>query len=540
MKRLSLSLLSLALAGSLTACGNTNKSQTDFTMALGEDISSFDSASIADGGSIQVIKAATEGLMSHGKNGETINGLAKSVETSKDGKTYTFHLRDAKWSNGTVIKADDFVYGFQRIFKVSGPYIYMFGSAGANIVNADKLMGEALSKKLTDKDLKTLGITAKDDKTVVIKLTKPVPYFKQLMTFTCFRPINRAFALKQGKNYGQNPKAYLSNGPFKLVSWVKGSKAEFEKNNTYYNAKNIKIDHLTINLAQTAQAAAAGYENGKVDMFFPTSSVLDKYKNKKGFSSYNTGFEYYLLPNLKNKALANKNIRQAVSYAINRDDFAKSILKDGSTAATGFVPSGVATSPKKVDFRKDAGDYKVFTYNQAEAQKALNKGLKQLGKKAITLRVLYGTDETLMNQFATYVQNSLSKLKGLKVEVVATTKQDRVSNRQKNGDFDLSCTRWGPDYADPTTYLNLLVSSNGDNYGHYVSKAYDDNMNKAYNTRNVNKRWKALVSAEKVAMNDLAVIPVFNQGGAQMINPKFGGIYTKPMVGTIFNYAYLK
>ncbi len=230
MKRLSLSLLSLALAGSLTACGNTNKSQTDFTMAMGEDISSFDSASIADGGSIQVIKAATEGLMSHGKSGETINGLAKSVETSKDGKTYTFHLRDAKWSNGTAIKADDFVYGFQRIFKVSGPYIYMFGSAGANIVNADKLMGEALSKKLTDKDLKTLGITAKDDKTVVIKLTKPVPYFKQLMTFTCFRPINRAFALKQGKNYGQNPKAYLSNGPFKLVSWVKGSKAEFEKN----------------------------------------------------------------------------------------------------------------------------------------------------------------------------------------------------------------------------------------------------------------------------------------------------------------------
>lgn len=538
MKRLILGLLSLVLAGSLSACNKNTQTKLVYSMA--DDVSSFDSASIADGGSIEVIKATNEGLMSHGKNGETINGLAKSVAVSQDQKTYTFHLRKAKWSNGTKVTADDFVYGFQRIFEVSGPYIYMFGSAGANIVNADALMEKALSKKLTKSDLKTLGIKAKDDQTVVIKLTKPVPYFKQLMTFTCFRPINRAFATKQGKKYGQSPQAYLSNGPFKLTSWTKASKVTLVKNTSYYDASNVKLDALTINLAQSVQAASAGYENGTVDLFNPTASVLDKYKKDQGYTSYNTGFEYYLLPNLKNKVLKNASIREAISYAINRKDFTKSILKDGSSAATGFVPSGVATSPSGVDFRKDAGSFSTLTYSLSKAQKALNKGLKELGQSSVTLRVLYGTDEVSMKQLATYVQSSLSKLKGMKIEVVATTKQDRVNNRQKNGDFDLSCTRWGPDYADPTTYLNLLVSSNTDNYGHYKSKAYDQLMNTAYNETNTTKRWNALVKAERIAMNDLAVIPVFNQGGANVLNPKYGGIYTKPMVGTIFKYAYKK
>lgn len=537
MKKLLAGTLSAVTALSLTACGSTN-TKTSFTYAMETDMSSLDSAAISDGGSIEMIKASTEGLMAHGKKGETINGMAKSVDVSKDGKTYTFHLRDAKWSNGTKVTTDDFVYGFHRVFEEAGSYIYMFGSAAANIVNADKLMAKA--GHLSEKQLDTLGIQAKDAKTVVIKLTKPVPYFKQLMTFTCFYPINRKFAKKAGKNYGKSAKDYLSNGPFRVTSWSRGTRINFVKNTNYYDANNVKLDKLSVTLGQSTQAAAASYESGKLDMFTVTSAVLDKYKKKDGYTPINTGFEFYLLPNLKNKVLANKNIRLAISKAINRADFTKSILKDGSTPSTGFVPSNVATSPKGVDFRKEAGNYRDLTYDQAKAQKALNKGLKQLGKSSITLHVLYGTDETSMNQFATYVQNSLSKLKGLKVEVVATTKQDRVDNRQKNGDFELSCTRWGPDYADPTTYLNLLVSSNSDNYGAYNSKQYDAYMNTAYNSLNMTKRWNALVSAEKIAMKDLAVIPVFDQGGAVMIRPDFKGIYSKPMVGAIFRYAVKK
>lgn len=539
MKKLILGALSIAVAGSLTACGSSSDHKSSITYAMQSDMVSLDSAAIDDGSSIEAIKASNEGLMSHGRNGETINGVAKKVDVSKNGKTYTFHLRHSQWSDGSQVTADDFVYGWQRIFKVAGNYIYMFGSAAAHIKNADQLMMKA-GKKLSQKQLNTLGVKAKDKYTLVVKLTKPVPFFKQLMTFTCFRPIKRSFAEKQGKNYGKSASAYLSNGPFKVTSWTNGSKISFVKNKDYYDADDVKLDQLTFRFGQKTQAAAASYDTGKVDVFSLDSSILDKYKKKDGFYSYNTGFEYYLLPNLKNKALANKNIRLAISLAINRKDFVNTILKNGSTPAKGFVPADVAKSPSGVDFRKDAGSYSQLTYNRKKASDYLKKGLKQLGKSSITLRLLYGTDEDLMSQFVTYVQNSLSKLKGLKVNVVATTKQDRVNNKQANGDFDLSCTRWGPDYADPTTYLNLLTSDNSSNYGKYKSKRYDADLNKAYNQLNAKKRWSDLVDAERIAMKDLAVIPVFNQGGAMMINPEYKGIYSKPMVGQIFRYAYKK
>jgi oligopeptide transport system substrate-binding protein len=536
MKKLLAGALSVVTALSLTACRAHAK--TSFTYAMDSDMTSLDSAAFADGGSIEVLKTTSEGLMTYDQKGKMIYGIAKSVDVSKDEKTYTFHLRNTKWSNGTAVTADDFVYGFQRIFAIAGDYIYMYGSGGANIVNADRLMKKA--GHLTQKQLNTLGIQAKDAKTVVIKLTRPVPYFKQLMTFTCFFPINRKFATKAGKNYGKSAKYFLSDGPYSVSSWTKSTRIDFVKNTDYYDQKNVHLDHLTFTLAQKAQTAAASYESGNVDMFNVTIATLKRYQNKTGYYSYRTGYEYYLLPNFRNKILANKNIRLAISYALNRRDFVKNILKDGSKAATGFVPDGVATSSSNVDFRKEAGDYSNLTYNHAKAQQALNKGLKELGKSSVTIHVLYGTDETLMNQFATYVQNSLSKLKGIKVQVVATTRQDRVNSRQSSGDFELSCTRWSPDYPDPTTYLNLLAKGNHANYGKYESAKYNAYMNTAGSTTDINKRWNTLISAEKVAMNDLAVIPVFNQGGAAVINPHFKGIYSKPIVELIFRYAQKK
>ena len=148
------------------------------------------------------------------------------------------------------------------------------------------------------------------------------------------------------------------------------------------------------------------------------------------------------MPNLQNADLQNQNLRKALSLAIDREDFAQNVLKDGSVEANGFVPEDLSKGPNGEDFREDANDF--TTYDANAAQEALNQALQELGKSEVTLRLLYGTDESPMDTMATYLQNAFTKLDGLNIEMVATDQNRIVSTTKKaNGDFDLACTRWG-------------------------------------------------------------------------------------------------
>lgn len=173
----------------------------------------------------------------------------------------------------------------------------------------------------------------------------------------------------------------------------------------------------------------------------------------------------------------------------------------------------------------------------SKAQQALDRGLKELGKSEIKLRITYGTDESPMDVIATYLQNALSKLKGIKVEMVATTKQDRIYNKQKNGDYDLSVTRWGPDYGDPTTFLTIDISTNSNNYGKYVSSDFDNYMGQAASESDVRVRWQELLEAEKILMTDLGSIPVFEKGSATLQNTKVKNLVIKPCNVLSFQYV---
>ena len=223
---------------------------------------------------------------------------------------------------------------------------------------------------------------------------------------------------------------------------------------------------------------------------------------------------------------------------MNRQELCSKILKDGSTESNGFVPKDLCTSPSGVEYRKDVKeDY--TKYNLKEAQAAFNKGLKQLGKKSITLSILYGTDEIAMKDVAVFTQSCWSKLKGLKLNMVATVKQDRVNYREPKGQFDITVTRWGPDYADPTTYLNLCETGNTFNRGKWSNKKYDALMNKIRNESNETKRWNYMKQAEKIAMEDYAKIPLFDKGGAALCSTKVKYLVHKP-VCVPYTFAYIE
>ena len=523
-------------AGMLAGCGSKTDTDT-FRFANDTDIVGMDSTVVDDAMSFNAITAITDGLATVDVKGNTIPGIAKSWDVSNNGLTYTFHLRDAKWANGDKVTAQDFVYSWHRIIKNAGNYAYMLGSEGASIKNADSLIN--LGTAATDEQLNTLGIKATDDKTVVVDLEKNVPYFVGLMSFPCYFPQNQKFVEKCGKNYATKPEYILGNGAYKMTKWIKGNKATFTKNDKYYDAKSVKTKNIEMYLVQDPKTAAQNFDNGKVDYAIINSTLVDKYKGKDTFKTIREGYLAYLICNFKADTTANKNLRHALSYAINRKDLCDNILKDGSQPATGFVPAQLCKSPSGKDFRKESGKY--VDYDVKKAQEYLDAAKKELGTDTITVDLLYGTDESPMDTFAEYLQGSFTKLKGLKVNMVATVKKDRIYNREASGNFQIACTRWAPDYADPTTFLNVLASSNSNNYGKWENAQYNSLLKQAQNETDVNKRWNELLEAEKVMMDDMPNIPVVQTGTAalQAKNVK-GLVHNTVSTPYVFKYVTLK
>ena len=523
-------------AGMLAGCGSKTDTDT-FRFANDTDIVGMDSTVVDDAMSFNAITAITDGLTTVDVKGNTIPGIAKSWDVSNNGLTYTFHFRDAKWANGDKVTAQDFVYSWHRIIKNAGNYAYMLGSEGASIKNADSLIN--LGTAATDEQLNTLGIKATDDKTVVVDLEKNVPYFVGLMSFPCYFPQNQKFVEKCGKNYATKPEYILGNGAYKMTKWIKGNKATFTKNDKYYDAKSVKTKNIEMYLVQDPKTAAQNFDNGKVDYATINSTLVDKYKGKDTFKTIREGYLAYLICNFKADTTANKNLRHALSYAINRKDLCDNILKDGSQPATGFVPAQLCKSPSGKDFREESGKY--VDYDVKKAQEYLDAAKKELGTDTITVDLLYGTDESPMDTFAEYLQGSFTKLKGLKVNMVATVKKDRIYNREASGNFQIACTRWAPDYADPTTFLNVLASSNSNNYGKWENAQYNSLLKQAQNETDVNKRWNELLEAEKVMMDDMPNIPVVQTGTAalQAKNVK-GLVHNTVSTPYVFKYVTLK
>ena len=520
-------------AGMLAGCGSKTDTDT-FRFANDTDIVGMDSTVVDDAMSFNAITAITDGLTTVDVKGNTIPGIAKSWDVSNNGLTYTFHLRDAKWANGDDVTAQDFVYSWHRIIKNAGNYAYMLGSEGASIKNADSLID--LGTTATDEQLNTLGIKATDDKTVVVDLEKNVPYFVGLMSFPCYFPQNQKFVEKCGKNYATKPEYILGNGAYKMTKWIKGNKATFTKNDKYYDAKSVKTKNLEMYLVQDPKTAAQNFDNGKVDYATINSTLVDKYKGKDTFKAIREGYLAYLICNFKADTTANKNLRHALSYAINRKDLCDNILKDGSQPATGFVPAQLCKSPSGKDFREESGKY--TDYDVKKAQEYLDAAKKELGTDTITVDLLYGTDESPMDTMAEYLQGSFTKLKGLKVNMVATVKKDRIYNREEHGTYEIACTRWGPDYADPTTYLNLFLTGNSNNFGKYSNAKVDSLMKQVQTESDLNKRWDLMTQVEKTALDDLAYIPVFEKGAAALKAKNVKGL-VHSAVGVPYTFKYV-
>lgn len=524
----------LAACGSKSDSTSSNKKSVSFMVA--SEIPTMDTSKVTDTIGLTQLANTEEGLYRLGKNSSVHNALATKTKVSKDEKTYTFTLRKgAKWSNGDKVTAKDFVYSWQRTVnpKTASEYAYLF----SGIKNADKIMaGKA--------NYKTLGIKADGDYKLTVTLDRPVPYFKLLMGFAIFFPQNQNAVEKYGSKYGTASDKLVYNGPYKSVGWT-GTNLNWklEKNDSYWNKKNVKMDTIKYQVVKDSSTALNLYNSKKLDVTTITGSQVAQYKNNKDYKLRKEASTFYLqLNEKKDKYFKNKKIRQAISMSIDRSQLTGKVLADGSQNPLGYVSSGLAENPKTgEDFAKEAEVKSAVTQNLPEAKKLLQEGLKEEGmsKPEFTLMA----DDTPAGKSTNeFLQSQIEKLgSNVKVNVQNIPFKTRLSN-STDGKFDAVVTGWGADFADPISFLQLFVTGGSNNNGSWSNKEYD-NLIKASNTTDANnkeKRWSDLVKAEKILMNEQGIVPIYQQAQSQLWNSKVKGeVYNTSGINFDYSGLYL-
>ena len=501
----------------------------DLNVMLETPVESLDPQQATDGTSFEVIADYTDGLMQMDADGQAVNAIAESVDVSDDGLTYTFHLRaDANWSNGEPVTANDFVFAWQRAVdpEIASEYSYMLSDIG-QIVNAQEIIDGA-------KDKSELGVTAVDDKTLEVKLNVPVSYFLSLMYFPTFYPVNQAFYESVGDTFATSPETTLSNGAFVLDDYQPAATAiHLTKNADYYNADSVKLAGLNYQVIQDSQQALMSYQNGDLDTTLVNGEQVDQVKDDPAFQAIGAGYMWYISPNIQDvKELANVNIRYAITMALNREAITTDVLKDGSAPTFTSVPMDFAAGPDGSDFSADQTMFSdVCKYDAAAAADYWAKGLEELGITELTLTMIHDADDAPIKVAQVVKEQLETTLPGLTVELQQMPKKERVQ-RMQEGEFELGLTRWGPDYADPMTYLGMWVTNNSNNYGFWSNAEYDkiiDECTTGETAMDATARWAALYDAEKIVMDEAVIFPLYTQCNAELISTSVSGIEFHPV-----------
>lgn len=535
-KKLTAIIFSVLLVFSLTACANkstdTTTDQTDApsttegetttapTEAAGGnilnvhfdvEIASMDPQIATDGTSFEAISDVTEGLYSVDASGTPINAMAESVEKSEDGLTYTFKIRDAKWSNGTPVTSNDFVFAWRRLVDPTVASEYAFIMEIAGVKNAAAVTSGELG-------VEELGVSAPDEKTLVVQLDVPVPFFESLMAFPSFLPVNEEFFTTTGDSFGTSPETILSNGPFVVTAYEPAATTiTLAKSSTYWDAGKVALDGIQYQVIKDSQTAMLSYQNGDLDVVTLSGEQIEQFQADPEFHNIMAGYLWYISPNQKIAGLENLNLRKALALAYNKSAIVNNILKDGSIVADFAVPTLLATGPDGKDFRETTG-----TYLATDTTKALeywNAAKSELGISELKYTMIVEDTESAMN-VAQFIQAEIqTTLPGITIEIQSMPKKNRVE-RMQQGDFELGLTRWGPDYADPMTYLDMWTTKSPNNYGFWSNSEYDsiiDSAKKGDLALDVAARWDALKKAETIVMDDAVIFPVYQKGDAVMI-----------------------
>jgi oligopeptide transport system substrate-binding protein len=456
-----------------------------------------------------VTKGYVEGLINF-HAGTVSPGVAERWEIAKKKKKMTFHLRrDAKWSDGTPLTANDFVYSFRRLADPNNNCDYRW--VLDEIVNGDEIpYGDGSIP------VERLGVSAPDDYTFVIDFRVPAPYYLAFLDMPPFCPVKRELVERYGDQYAMSADRALGNGPFILKEYLFEQKVVLTPNPNYWNKNAIKLQEVTV-LMMEGEAAFAAFRNGELDFAYIPTAVAPEFLENPSMlpgaivTSYMSGAVDWFCVNIASKTnpiLANKDFRLALNYALDRQQYVKITSNGLYSPGTRFVlpaVSGVRGTyfeEYPINVYKDTAEIDKAKQHLNAAMSAM--GIRDPGQITIAVKV---SDAAQNRLIAENVQDQWQKALGIKVDIQIVTYRAMLSDRT-SGDFDLVFAGWMPDFDDPYTYLGYFTSSNSQNGGKFSSARYDELVTQANNYTDPARRLSMYAEAEKILLEEAGLIPL--------------------------------
>lgn len=479
--------------GSAAQPAKNNGPQT-LRLNLHSEPPTLDPGIAEDSTSGAVIRATFDGLTRTGQDGKPHESVAEKVDVSKDMLTYTFHLRDSKWSNGDPVTAKDFEFAWKRALdpKTASNYAYQL----YYIKN-----GEKFNKNEAKMD--DVGVKALDDKTLQVTLENPTPYFLELTAFYTYYPVDQKVVTADPK-WATEAKTHVGNGPFKLESWEHKSKLTLVKNDNYWDKDTVKLDKIDFSMVEDENTELSMFDNDELDWAgAPLSTIpTDAMQSLKDSGKLNIqpiAATYMYKFNTTKAPFNNAKIRKAFAYAIDRQSIIDNVTQAEQAPATGLVPTSMILN--KDGYFKD--------HDVETAKKLLAEGMKELGiTKLPPITLSFNTSEG-HKKIAEAIQDQWKKELGADVKL--ENKEWKVYLEDMHqGNTHVFRSGWTGDFNDPINFLALFKEKNGGNNDTFwENKQYQDLLNKSALEADPEKRKAILAQAEQILMDEMPIAPIY-------------------------------
>jgi oligopeptide transport system substrate-binding protein len=490
-------------SGSTTAEGGTEAAEQVITVNWGTEPPSLDPGLATDVTSANILLNIMDPLVKLDEDLNPIPAAAESFETSEDGKTVTFKLRDdLKWTNGDPVTAQDFVYSWKRTVSpdLGADYAYQFyGIEGAQEYNScdpKKDDCNALAGKM--------GVKAVDDTTFQVTLTNPQPWFLKQVAHHSFLAVNKK-AVEQFGDKWTEPANIVTNGPFKLERWQHNSNIDIVKDPNWRDAASVKLTRVNGRMISDGITAVQAFEAGEVDVLYQglPPDEISRLKETPEYEQYPALGTYYEGINVKN--VPDVKQRRAMSLAINRRSIIDNIAQQDQLPATGFTPKGMpgfdVINPES-PWMPEEGDVE-------QAKQLMNEVANPV--KDLTF---YVNDSPGHREIAVAIQAAWKKELGINT----TIKQQEFAQYLEflgpppNQDVDVYRLGWIGDFVDAINFLDLWTCESGNNNTNYCNKDYDALIEKAKNTEDDDARFEIYGQAEDILFGengDMPVLPIY-------------------------------
>lgn len=527
MKKTMLSLvLALSLLIGCIPCFAEGNSDNVLHVYTDRVFRSFNQVTASDGNFFDVAGSFSEGLLRLDADGNAQPALAESYTLSDDGLTYTFTLRDGiTWSDGTPITAHDFEFAW--ITEISDADNNGYATTIAPFLkNGEAYMnGEC--------DASEVGVKALDDKTFEVVLNAPAPFFARMTGLAFLFPLNEEFYTSMGDRYATSADTIMCCGPFVITSMDVSVGVTMVKNESYWDAENVKLDGLEVKVITDSSAALNAYEAGEIDRVNLSSTDVMLYMGDPEFGSYNDFRNYYLQFDYTNERL-NAKMRQALSLAIDRDTLVNQVLMTGAVAAGGVVSQGI-NGDGTSSFRELEGP--LSYYDPDLAKQLWAEGVEEMGSAPENL-VLLTAEGTDFDDVAVFIQDQFRTVLGLEVTINSMTQKARNEVMNNDAYFDMALSAWGADYDDPMTYLELWTTGTGYR-GHYDRPEYLELISKIRSEADSAVRLQYMLDAEKMLVGDDCVVSGIYDRGYSYLQRDYVKGYITHSVGQSNEYKWV-